>query len=166
MAFFRKDDPAASAPAPRAATPSRSEPMTTASTTASRVAPGSRFEGKLEGGTDVVIDGELVGEVVLGAALTVGSRGRVEARVHARSVHVGGELRGDVVVDERLEVLAGGKLQGDVRAPRVAIAEGGFFRGHIDMGSSPDAKTAPQQRAGSRTEVVEEPSASRSEEAG
>jgi cytoskeletal protein CcmA (bactofilin family) len=165
MAFFSRDEPPSeSAPHKAAAAPTRNEPAATTT----RVAPGSRFEGKLQGGTDVVIDGELAGEVVLGASLTVGPKGRVEAAVHARSVRVGGELHGDVVVDERLEVLPGGRLEGDVRAPRVAIAEGGFFRGHIDMGAPASAggaqraaATEPQPatqpvtaRAGARTEDV------------
>lgn len=136
MAFFSRDEPTSEPAQPRAAAPVRSDP----GSAATRVAPGSRFEGKLQGGTDVVIEGELAGEVVLGAAFTVGPKGRVEATIQARSVRVGGELHGDVVVEERLEVLAGGRLEGNVRAPRVAIAEGGFFRGHIDMGS-PAAST-------------------------
>lgn len=169
MAIFRRDDPP-SEPAPaRAAAPHRSEPAPNAT----RIAAGSRFEGRLEGGTDVVIDGELDGQVVLGANLTVGGRGRVQASVHARSVRVGGELHGDVVVDERLEVLPGGKLEGDVRAPRVAIAEGGFFRGHIDMGSMQGAmqggkveKQAAVVPAKELPLASSQPAVSRTEEAG
>ncbi|HVS65788.1 MAG TPA: polymer-forming cytoskeletal protein [Thermoanaerobaculia bacterium] len=165
MAIFRRDDPPSEPPPARTAAPQRSE----SAPSATRIAPGSRFEGRLEGGTDVVIEGELTGQVVLGSALTIGGRGRVQARVHARSVRVGGELHGDVVVEERLEVLPGGKLEGDVRAPRVAIAEGGFFRGHIDMGSMQGAKAEKYAAAaGPAKEPLAEvqSAASRAEEAG
>ncbi|HVS16908.1 MAG TPA: polymer-forming cytoskeletal protein [Thermoanaerobaculia bacterium] len=141
MAIFRRDDPQPNDPTERAPAAQRSEPASSAT----HVAAGSRFEGKLSGGTDVIVEGEVSGEVDLGATLVVGAKGKVDARVRARSARVGGELRGDVTVSERLEVLPGGVLEGDVRAPRVAIAEGGFFRGHIDMGSGGEGSTTGER---------------------
>jgi cytoskeletal protein CcmA (bactofilin family) len=144
MAIFRRDDPQTSSPADRTPAAQRVE----AAPTVTRIAAGSRFDGKLSGGTDVIVDGELGGEVDLGATLVIGAKGSVHAKVRARSARIGGELRGNVTLDERLEVLPGGVLEGNVKAPRVAIAEGGFFRGHVDMGSgTEEAPAAPSNRA-------------------
>ena len=51
---------------------------------------------------------------------------------------------------EMVDIQSSGKLQGDVKAPRVSIADGAYFKGRVEMtGAAEPAKpkSAPAQRS-------------------
>jgi cytoskeletal protein CcmA (bactofilin family) len=101
------------------------------------VAAGSRVKGEISGATDVLIDGQVDGQLVLGSSVVVGEGGEVLGQIQARRVKIGGKVRGDIRASERVEVLASGRIEGDVVAPRVAINAGAFFKGKVEMTSDP-----------------------------
>ena len=117
MALFRKesDEPAADA-SPR-----------------TYVAAGSHIEGSISGETEVVVDGSLEGYVELEGRFVVGTRGRIEGDVTARSVQVSGHVQGNVRATEKIEMANSGSIQGDLTAPLISIAEGGVCNGRIEM---------------------------------
>lgn len=98
-----------------------------------RIAEGTRVRGEITGATELLVEGEVEGEIRLDARAVVGPAGRVRGQVAARSVLVAGTVEGDVRGAERVEVGASGKLEGDIVAPRVTIAEGAFFKGKVEM---------------------------------
>ena len=57
----------------------------------------------------------------------------VTGDIVARSVTVGGRVLGNVKAGETFELQASGRIEGDVKAPRVIIAEGAFFKGNVEM---------------------------------
>ncbi len=137
MSIFRRDSepPAESKPPAR---PAKSEPRQPAKAKSSasestHIANGSKVVGRISGAADLVIDGVVDGEIDLESQVVVGSEGRVEGKILARSVEVGGRVMGNVQGFERVEVLATGSLEGDVMSPRVVIAEGAFFKGKVEM---------------------------------
>jgi cytoskeletal protein CcmA (bactofilin family) len=110
------------------------------------VAAGTRLQGVISGATEVLVDGEVAGEVRVEAAVVVGADGVVEGPISAPVVRVGGRVVGDVQATDRVEVLATGGLEGNISAPRVVISEGAFFKGRIEMTKgkeSQPAKTGP-----------------------
>lgn len=106
---------------------------------ATLVAVGTRIEGLLTGTTEVILAGEVAGEVRLEGALTVATSGRVTGPVSARRVQIAGRVGGDVRGAERVELLAGGSVEGTVTAPRVVVEEGGFLSGKVEMGGEEPA---------------------------
>lgn len=100
---------------------------------ATRISPGTRITGTLGGATEVVIDGEVEGQVQLDGAVLVGGSGQVRGVIHARAVRVAGKVVGDVHGLERVELLAGGSVEGDLLAPRVVVHEGAFLSGKVAM---------------------------------
>jgi cytoskeletal protein CcmA (bactofilin family) len=109
------------------------------------VAAGSRVQGEISGATDVLVDGQVEGQLVLGSSVVVGEAGEVKGQIQAKRVKVGGKVRGDIRASERIEVMASGRIEGDVSAPRVAINAGAFFKGKVEMTSErPQAKPAPE----------------------
>ncbi len=150
MSIFRRENDSAPEPvvAPR---PSRPAPRTPAKEKSApigstHIATGSKVVGRISGSADLVIDGVVEGEIHLESRVVVGSEGRVEGKILARSVEVGGKVLGNVQGVERVEVLATGSLEGDVLSPRVVIAEGAFFKGKVEM-TDKIAKPAPPQPA-------------------
>jgi cytoskeletal protein CcmA (bactofilin family) len=94
---------------------------------------GLVIEGEVSGTEPVTISGELRGTLSVTAAVTVGEGATVEADVEATTLEVAGGLVGNVVASERVSITESGRLIGDVRSPRISIAEGAAFKGHIDM---------------------------------
>jgi cytoskeletal protein CcmA (bactofilin family) len=136
MSIFRRettsDSPAGSgAPAESASGSSPKRRLT-------HIAAGTRLHGEISGATEVLVDGEVAGEVRVEAPVVVGAEGVVEGPISAPAVRVGGRVVGDVQATDRVEVLATGSLEGNISAPRVVISEGAFFKGRIEMTKSKD----------------------------
>src|SRR5215203_5239677 len=69
------------------------------------VAPGTRLSGEVTGATELLIDGEVEGEVRVDATGTVGAEGAVHAHHGSRDgpvVRVAGTVVGNVTASERL----------------------------------------------------------------
>ncbi len=112
---------------------------------ATLVAPGTKVVGKITGSAEVVVDGELEGELRVDGGAVIGTGGTVRGEIAARTVRVGGKVYGNIRGGERVEVLASGALEGDVSAPRVVIAEGAFFKGKVEMtGAKSEDKPSPR----------------------
>ena len=145
MSIFQReggDSPSQPAtPSRRAAPPPAGGKETTV------VASGSRVQGEISGATDVLIDGQVEGQLVLGSSVVVGEGGEVLGQIQAKRVKIGGRVRGDIRASERIEVLASGRIEGDVSAPRVAINAGAFFKGKVEM--TGDAKPQPKPETAS-----------------
>lgn len=106
------------------------------------VAAGTRLRGEVTGTAELLVEGEIEGEIRLEAPVTVGAEGVVVGPVMAPVVRVSGRVIGNVAASDRVEVSASGILEGDIASPRIVIAEGAFFKGRVQMrgdrpGSSP-----------------------------
>jgi cytoskeletal protein CcmA (bactofilin family) len=97
------------------------------------VAPGTRIRGEVTGASELLVEGEIEGEIRLDAAVTVGAEGRVQGPIAAPVVRVSGKVHGNIEASDRVEVAAAGNVEGDIVAPRIVIAEGAFFKGRVEM---------------------------------
>lgn len=97
------------------------------------IGPDLVVHGKLEGKSDLRIEGVFDGELHVEGEVVVGPDASVTAPVQVGSLEVEGEVRGDVVARDAVAVRPGGRLLGDVRARRVAIDDGGALQGGVDM---------------------------------
>ena len=152
MSIFRRDQEEARPPAAPASHPASPAPSTErrpqAASATTHIATGAKIIGQVNGSSDLLIDGELEGQVQLESHVTVGAEGRVQGDISARTVRIGGKVVGNVHGAEKVEILPTGRLEGDVAAPRVVLAEGAFFKGKVEMtGSQPGAqKGLPKKR--------------------
>ncbi len=109
------------------------------------------IKGELNGSEDLTIEGQVEGKIELrDHVLTIGPNGRIKAQVFAKAVVVLGKVSGNVSASEKVDIRESGSVEGDIVAPRVAIADGAYFRGSIDMQRSakPEARTEqkPEQK--------------------
>ena len=98
--------------------------------------PNVVVEGNVTGSEPVLIEGTVKGTIRLTGDLRVGTKARIEAKVHAKNVTVEGKLTGDVTADDGVELVAGCTVDGNIKAPKIVVAEGARFRGSVDMGSA------------------------------
>lgn len=99
------------------------------------IGPSLSIEGDLEGADELVIAGSVKGNTVTGRDVSIEKGGQVHASVQAESLRVSGHLEGSVDARGRVELSGEGHLEGDVKAPRIAIADGARFKGHIETGA-------------------------------
>jgi cytoskeletal protein CcmA (bactofilin family) len=136
MALFSTKDPLPARPVVGTATP-----VQQGSTV---LGPNVTVEGTITGSEPVFVEGTVRGKIQLSSDLLVGTKGRVEATVHARNVTIEGRLTGDVSADDRVELVASATVDGNIKAPKIIVAEGAKFRGSVDMGSRvPRDESAP-----------------------
>jgi cytoskeletal protein CcmA (bactofilin family) len=106
------------------------------------IAAKTVIKGELTGDEDVIVEGNIEGQIRITRDLRVGASGVVKATVEAQSIIVSGELVGDCQASVRVEIQATGRLTGNIRAPKIVIAEGAMFRGNSDMSARNDKKVA------------------------
>ena len=92
------------------------------------------IKGELSGNEDIYVDGQLEGSIQLpGNSVTVGPNGRVKASITAKNLTVGGTLDGNVHASERTELRKTAVVNGDVQTHRIAIEEGAYFKGKLEI---------------------------------
>lgn len=110
------------------------------------------IKGQLSGSEDLYLDGEVEGTVDLpGHTLTVGPSARIRANISARVVSIQGTVTGNVRASDKVELKNSAVLTGDIATKRIAIDDGAFFKGGVDIqkDTTPDPRQATTPAANS-----------------
>jgi len=92
------------------------------------------IKGELSGSEDLYVDGNVDGKIELrNHSLTIGPNGNVKADISAKSVVIQGKLDGSINASERVELRKSALVTGDVTTQRIAIEEGAFLKGKVDV---------------------------------
>jgi cytoskeletal protein CcmA (bactofilin family) len=95
------------------------------------------IKGELSGSEDFILYGQMEGSIRLPEhTLTIGPHADIKAEVSAKAVVIMGAVIGNVTARERVEIRATGSVTGDIRSPRLAVADGGYLRGRVEMTDS------------------------------
>lgn len=119
------------------------------------------IKGEISGSEDIYVDGQVEGTIQLsGNTLTVGPNGRVHGSVTAKNITVSGSLNADIHAGERTEFRKTAVVNGDVQTRRIAIEEGAFFKGKLEIlsetQSQPNAAAAVASTGVGSGTVVEQ----------
>jgi cytoskeletal protein CcmA (bactofilin family) len=117
---------------------------------ASVLGPTLRFKGELSAQEDLVVQGSVEGSITHTQSLTMGADGSMKGDIRARVIIIDGKVEGDMYATESVNIRATAKVKGNVFAPRVAISDGAFFQGRIDMqpsGAAVQEHSARQRQA-------------------
>jgi len=102
-------------------------------------------KGELSGSEDLFVDGQVEGSITLrGQSLTIGPNGRVRANIEARNVILHGQVDGNVTASDRVELRKSASLSGDIATARIAIDDGAYFKGTIDIQKPEPARVEPK----------------------
>jgi cytoskeletal protein CcmA (bactofilin family) len=95
--------------------------------------PGTKINGKLHFDSPATIEGEVDGEIIAQANITVGQQATVKGKITAASILVQGKVMADVQAEKKLEIQPPGSVVGDVITQSLVIGDGAILEGHISM---------------------------------
>jgi cytoskeletal protein CcmA (bactofilin family) len=92
------------------------------------------IEGVIRGKEDLLIEGSVKGSIEMKAHhLTVGSKGKVDADVHAANVTIGGKLVGNVNASGRVEITKAADFNGEIKAKSISVEDGAYLKAVIEL---------------------------------
>lgn len=92
------------------------------------------LKGELSAEEDLQVEGQFEGNIQLPEhCLTVGTNGHVKAEIRARHVIIVGSVEGNITANEKVEIRKTGHVVGDIVAAAIAVDEGAYFKGSIDI---------------------------------
>lgn len=104
------------------------------STISSRLGQAIKILGNLEGRENLIIDGQVEGNIDLkGHCLIISASAWIKGNVDAREVVLEGKMEGNIVASDKVAILASAFLIGDITACRVSIQDGAKFKGTIKI---------------------------------
>jgi cytoskeletal protein CcmA (bactofilin family) len=101
------------------------------------IAEGVKVEGDFTSQGNVVIDGNVSGNVSASGDIIIGERAHIDADVKAMNASISGTVKGSIKIEERLELLESACIEGDIEARIVSMAPGCQMNGKLTM---PEAK--------------------------
>ena len=105
----------------------------TAEPVESFVAPGTKITGNISGTEGIRVSGHLKGNVKCEGLVWIEKGGKVDGNIESRAAIIAGELKGHIDASEHVEIRTDGHVTGNIQTSRLAIAEGSFFHGEIQM---------------------------------
>ncbi|MCK5055488.1 MAG: polymer-forming cytoskeletal protein [Candidatus Aminicenantes bacterium] len=93
----------------------------------------TKIKGNFTSDDDVTMRGNFDGTMKLNSLLLVGRSGKTKGKINAENMIVEGEVEGEVIVQNTIEVRNGGRFKGNVICKQIAIEEGAFFQGDVNM---------------------------------
>ena len=110
---------------------------TSPSTQTTTIGPDTHIKGDMTFDGTARLLGSFEGTITAKGELQVANGATCKATVDAAKVIVDGEVEGNMTARERVELTAKARVKGDVISPRLVVAEGASFVGHVSVG--PDA---------------------------
>jgi cytoskeletal protein CcmA (bactofilin family) len=92
------------------------------------------IEGNIFGSEHLEIDGLVKGNIEMDAHnFALGPNGRVEGEIHARNIRISGRMLGNIKTPGKIEITQEADFQGDIQAKSIAVENGAFFKGSVEL---------------------------------
>ncbi len=95
--------------------------------------PGTKINGKLHFDGPATIEGEVEGEIIAQANVTIGQQATVKGKLSAASILVHCKVLADVQAEKKIEIQPPGSVVGDIVTQSVVIGDGAILEGHVSM---------------------------------
>lgn len=98
-----------------------------------RIGSGARVRGRVHGEGDLVVEGNIEGELAIRGDLTIAEGGSVTSEtVEAHAVIIAGVFEGDITATSTVRVASGARVRGNLRGTAVSIEDGARYAGRLD----------------------------------
>ena len=97
------------------------------------IGSGTRIRGKISGDGNLIVEGQVEGEIAVRGNLTIAEGGSVTSDIaDVQTVRIAGALEGDLSANGNVHLVAGARVRGDLKGAQIAIDEGAQFAGRLD----------------------------------
>jgi len=98
------------------------------------IGPSLVIKGEISAREPLSISGRVEGSIeVTGHIVTVQSGAHVGADITAAGIVIAGAVKGSLTAESRIQLRAGAEVEGDIVAPRIAVEDGAFVRGRVQV---------------------------------
>ena len=108
----------------------------------------TRVRGRVSGDGNLIIEGNVEGDISVRGDLTIAEGGRATSTIEAAAVTLRGELDGDVRASGVVRIEAGARVRGDMQGESVSLEEGAEFVGRLDATFELPAELGGESRSG------------------
>jgi cytoskeletal protein CcmA (bactofilin family) len=92
------------------------------------------IEGSIHGKENLLIEGSMKGKIELQEhQVIVGSKGQVEAEIHAKDVTISGRMTGNIQALGKVEITRAAEFNGEVKARRISVEDGAYIKAVIEL---------------------------------
>lgn len=118
--------------------------------------------GAIKDINEIVIHGQVEGEVSSSKTIMVGETALIKGPVVAQSITVAGKIRGEVTAENKLELLPGSRIDGSISSRDLVVRSGAILNGKcltiIEDGKSEGKNTngAIKEKMGEKIKAEEE----------
>lgn len=104
------------------------------------------IEGDIRGNEHLVIDGSVKGNIEMATHnFSLGPDGMVEGEIHARNISISGRMTGNIKTPGKIEITKEADFRGDICAKSIAVENGAFFKGSVELINEPPQKSFSTQ---------------------
>jgi cytoskeletal protein CcmA (bactofilin family) len=102
------------------------------------------IEGSIRGKENLLIEGSMKGTIELEEhQVIVGSKGKVEAEIHAKDVTISGRMTGNILALGKVEITRAAEFNGEIKARRISVEDGAYIKAVIELGRDDKKKASP-----------------------
>jgi cytoskeletal protein CcmA (bactofilin family) len=100
------------------------------------------IEGNIRGREHMVVEGSVKGNIEMETHnFALGPAGKVEGEIHARNISISGQMKGNIKTTGKIEITREADFQGDILAKSIAVENGAFFKGSVELITEESQKT-------------------------
>ena len=106
-----------------------------------RIGVETKVTGNIKASEDILIDGEVSGDIDVKAKVYIGQSGQIKGKIMAYDVIVEGKVEGNLNAENRIELMDSAYVTADMECKNLAVADGAFFEGKVQMEGVDKIKT-------------------------
>ncbi|MCK5058277.1 MAG: polymer-forming cytoskeletal protein [Candidatus Aminicenantes bacterium] len=91
-----------------------------------------KIKGDFISDEDVIIEGNVTGNIKISKTLTIGKKGEVTADIDANKVRIIGFAKGSINASNKVEILPQGRYYGNLKSKVLVVEEGAILIGEVN----------------------------------
>ena len=99
------------------------------------IVAGTKIIGDIVSENNILIEGEINGDISCKGKVTVGNSGTVKGNINCFTSEIFGTIEGEIKVEDVLNLRDTSKIYGNIYTTKLKIDEGAFFEGSCKMSS-------------------------------
>ncbi|MFM6964657.1 MAG: polymer-forming cytoskeletal protein [Sphingomonadales bacterium] len=98
-----------------------------------RIIAGTEINGDLTSDSNILLEGEVNGNVSCAGRVIVGTSGKINGNLVCVNAEIDGAMDGQLMVENLLVLRSTARIKGDIQTMKLHIEEGAFFEGACVM---------------------------------